>query len=156
MQPLAWHAMDRSGGALSAWLESPFSSSDSSQSQVATQGQTQHSWLLQESSVALEQRLLQAFLFWCHTDFRAVALEELFNKVLEVLALLLRCYGNMMFQTGGALSNLRPLLLAALRWRPSVRPFMQLSWEMVSRWKHKNQSSTASLYLKQSSKLCAH
>ena len=51
IQPLAWHAMDRSGGALSAWLESPFSSSDSSQSQVATQGQTQHSWLLQESSV---------------------------------------------------------------------------------------------------------
>jgi hypothetical protein len=35
----------------------------------------------------------------------------------------------MTFQTGGALSNLRHLLLAAQRWRPSLRTFMQLSWD---------------------------
>jgi len=64
--------MDRSGGALSAWLESPFSSSDSSQSQVATQGQTQHSWLLQETLALAGQRrplggvtLLKASRFCC-------------------------------------------------------------------------------------------
>ena len=77
------------------------------------------------ATISLEHRLLQSFLSWCRSEIKTIRPEELFNKVPELLALLLRCYGDMMFQAGGALSNLRHLLLASQRWKPSVRPFMQ-------------------------------
>jgi hypothetical protein len=35
---------------------------------------------------------------------------------------------------GGALSNLRHLILACQRWIPAARPFMSASWDMVERW----------------------
>ena len=41
---------------------------------------------------------------------------------------------NGSFAHGGALSNLRHLILAAQRWKPSARPFMATAWEMVERW----------------------
>ena len=159
IQPFAWHAMNKSGRALSAWLETPFTSSDrvkagwlhkdklnsgccvrvgeaanpapGRSSKATWQRDTLESTpLLLPVTIALEERrLLQAFLSWCQTEVRAIALEELFNKVPEGLALLLWCYGDMTFQTGGALSNLRHLLLAAQRWKPSLRTFMQLSWD---------------------------
>ena len=46
----------------------------------------------------------------------------------------LRCYGDLMFQRGGALSNLRHLLLACQRWKPMCRPLMASAWELVERW----------------------
>lgn len=39
-----------------------------------------------------------------------------------------------MFQRGGSLFNLRRLLLAAQRWCPAARPYMQTAWEIVDRW----------------------
>ena len=39
-----------------------------------------------------------------------------------------------MYQSGGAISNLRHLLLAAQRWKPACRPYMSIAWEMVDRW----------------------
>ena len=41
-----------------------------------------------------------------------------------------------MFQERKALSNYRHLLLAAQRWKPLCRPFMQPAWELVNRWEH--------------------
>jgi hypothetical protein len=107
------------GRALSAWLETPFTSSDrvkagwlhkdklnsgccvrvgeaanpapGRSSKATWQRDTLESTpLLLPVTIALEERrLLQAFLSWCQTEVRAIALEELFNKVPEGLALLL-------------------------------------------------------------------
>ena len=51
-----------------------------------------------------------------------------------MLPVLLRSYGDIMYQRGGALSNLRPLLLACQRWKPTCRPYMHQCWELVARW----------------------
>eukprot|EP00435_Cladocopium_sp_Y103_P036916 s1777_g9.t1 len=90
--------------------------------------------LLLPATLALQHRVLQAFFVWCRREIRSMRIEDVFNKVPELLAVLLRTYGDMMYQHGGALSNLRHLLLAAQRWKPSVKPYMQLPWEMVTRW----------------------
>ena len=85
-------------------------------------------------TLAREAKLLQAFLQWCQDHFTSYAVEDLFELIPQFLAMALRRYGDRMYQTGGALSNLRHLLLAAQRWKPSVRPHMQQAWDMVERW----------------------
>ena len=90
--------------------------------------------LLLPATLALERRLLDEFLNWVRKDLSAAPLEVIFHKAPALLALLLRSYGDMMFQAGGALSNLRHLLLAAQRWNPMLKPYMQLPWELVARW----------------------
>ena len=90
--------------------------------------------LLSPATLALEHRLLENFKQWCEQEVASVTLDELFNKAPELLPMLLRCYGDLMFQHGGALSNLRHLLLASQRWKPLARPLMQPCWELVARW----------------------
>eukprot|EP00435_Cladocopium_sp_Y103_P027124 s2178_g6.t1 len=90
--------------------------------------------LLLPATLQLERRLLDDFLCWCKLEVKSVSLEVLFNKSPELLAVLLRTYGDLLYQRGGALSNLRHLLLAAQRWKPLAKPFMQMSWDMVYRW----------------------
>ena len=90
--------------------------------------------LLMPATIALEKRVLQQFFDWCRTEIHGLSLEELFFKVPALNALLLRCYGDLMYQRNGALSNLRHLLLAAQRWNPMLKPFMQEPWELVARW----------------------
>ena len=89
--------------------------------------------LQRPQTLALEARLLNEFLQWVR-GYVNYNTEELFSLLPEFLATCLRCYGDLLYQTGGALSNLRHLLLAAQRWRPAVRPFMSQAWEMVDRW----------------------
>ena len=85
-------------------------------------------------TLAREAKLLGAFLQWCQDHFTGYSVEDLFELLPQFLAMVLRRYGDRMYQTGGALSNLRHLLLAAQRWKPTVRPHMQQAWEMVERW----------------------
>ena len=58
----------------------------------------------------------------------------MFDAAPQLLALLLKCYGDLMFQQHKSLSNFRHLLLAAQRWKPLVKPFMQPAWDYVARW----------------------
>ena len=90
--------------------------------------------LLLPATVALERRLLNDFFSWCRKEITSTMPEEVFAKAPALMALVLRNYGDMMFQSGGALSNLRHLLLAAQRWSPTLKPHMQGPWEIVARW----------------------
>lgn len=90
--------------------------------------------LLLPATLALEKRLLDEFCTWCRREVKSMALDRLFNMAPELLAPLLRCYGDILFQRGGALSNLRHLLLACQRWKPLSRPYMHQCWELVARW----------------------
>ena len=86
------------------------------------------------ATLALEARLLTAFKTWCEREVKSISLDALLDKLPELLPFLLRRYGDLLFQSGGALSNLRHLVLAAQRWRPLARPYMQPCWELVARW----------------------
>ncbi len=73
-------------------------------------------------TLAREARLLSEFLDWCRRFLTAEPVEQIFEASPQLLAVALRRYADHLFQTGGALSNLRHLLLGAQRWRPLVRP----------------------------------
>lgn len=90
--------------------------------------------LQRPQTLALEARLLKEFLRWCSTSFSSGSAIDVFDKVPMFLASALRAYGDLMFQNGLALSNLRHLLIASQRWKPAVRPYMQIAWEIVERW----------------------
>lgn len=85
-------------------------------------------------TLAMEARLLEEFVTWCNSFFLHSDASSVFDAVPQFLAAALRCYGDLQYQNGGALSNLRHLLIAAQRWRPAVKPYMSLSWEIVERW----------------------
>ena len=90
--------------------------------------------LLMPATLAMEKRLLQEFVNWCLLEIHSIRLDELFAVAPEVLVHLLKTYGDLMFQKGGSLSNLRRLLLAAQRWQPRVRTAMQPAWDLVAKW----------------------
>lgn len=81
----------------------------------------------------MEAKLLNEFLAWCGGSISGDS-SELFDMVPSFLGAALRTYADLMYQRGGALSNLRHLLLAVQRWKPSCRPFLQEAWSMVARW----------------------
>ena len=82
----------------------------------------------------LEARLLSQFLSWAKMHLRNCNVEELFARVPLFLVQSLRCYGDRMYKEGGALSNLRHLLLACQKWSPMCKPLMTSAWELVARW----------------------
>ena len=90
--------------------------------------------LQRPQTLAMEAKLLRMFVEWSNGFFDNNDAEAVFDRLPQFLATALRCYGDLMYQTGGALSNLRHLLLAAQRWKPGVKPYMAQSWEMVDRW----------------------
>ena len=90
--------------------------------------------LQRPQTLAMEAKLLRMFVEWSNGFFDNNDVEVLFDRLPQFLANALRCYGDLMYQTGGALSNLRHLLLAVQRWKPGVKPYMAQSWEMVDRW----------------------
>ena len=90
--------------------------------------------LLSAHTMALESRVLEDFVRWCGMTVTGCSANELFDAVPMFLAQALRCYGDLSFQRGGVLSNYRHLVLAAQRWKPLARPYMQSAWELVDRW----------------------
>lgn len=90
--------------------------------------------LVGPATLAMESRLLGVFVAWCRTEVDSDSLEATFDLSPQLLVLLLKCYGDLMFQSHKSLSNYRHLLLAAQKWKPSVRPFMQPAWDYVARW----------------------
>ena len=85
-------------------------------------------------TLAMEGRFLEEFLRWCNSELKTVRAEGFFDKVPALLPVVLRTYGDLVFQRGGSLSTYRHLLLAAQRWKPLCRPYMSSAWELVERW----------------------
>jgi len=90
--------------------------------------------LVTAQTLALEAKQLEKFQRWCRETITNVDLSELFSAVPQFLVEALKTHAEWLFQNGGALSNLRHLLLAAQRWVPSARVFMAPAWEMVEKW----------------------
>ena len=86
------------------------------------------------ASIALGERNWSAFMTWASSTSPQLDLWHVFTNVPVFLAHALRRYGNLQYQAGGALSNLRHLILAAQRKIPTFRPFAHVAWEMVQRW----------------------
>lgn len=86
------------------------------------------------ASIALGERNWNAFMMWAADASPGLDLWKIFTTVPVFLAHAIRRYGNLQYQAGGSLSNLRHLVLAAQRKIPTFRPFAHISWEMVQRW----------------------
>ncbi len=71
---------------------------------------------------------------WCEKSIKSIKVDELFDKVPSYAGQCLRCYGDILYQQGGALSNYRHCIVALQRWKPLCRPFMHGPWELVRRW----------------------
>ena len=60
-------------------------------------------------TLAMEGRFLEEFLRWCNSELKTVRAEGFFDKVPALLPVVLRTYGDLVFQRGGSLSTfLRP------------------------------------------------
>ena len=92
--------------------------------------------LLTAATTELEARQLNLFLEWCRSEIREANLNNLFDIVPAFLGQSLRCYGDILFQQYGALSNYRHLVLACQRWKPAARPYLFQAWELVRRWEN--------------------
>eukprot|EP00438_Fugacium_kawagutii_P026439 Skav201238 [mRNA] locus=scaffold3524:39770:44044:- [translate_table: standard] len=82
---------------------------------------------------ALEARLLNKFFCWCMTEC-GESVQEHFRRCPELLGAILKAYGLLEFQSGGALSNFRHLVLAVQRWLPSFRMHSTPCWDLVMKW----------------------
>ena len=98
-----------------------------------SRGSLEEVHLIRPETMRMEAKLLNEFLTWCGESISGDS-SELFDMVPSFLGAALRTYADLMYQRGGALSNLRHLLLAVQRWKPSCRPFLQEGWSMVARW----------------------
>ena len=83
-------------------------------------------------TLEMEARLLKEFLRWCGALLDAPS--EVFDRVPLYLGLVLRSYGDLLFQRHGSLANYRHLILACQRWKPVSRPYTGTAWELVRRW----------------------
>ena len=90
--------------------------------------------LLSGHTQALEAKQLSLFVEWCKRSIKSMEIDELFDKVPAYVGQCLRCYGDTLYQHGGALSNYRHCILALQRWKPLCRPYMHGPWELVRRW----------------------
>ena len=86
------------------------------------------------TTLALEARLLRQFFVWFSLRAPDLDPSALFHQVPIFLPQCLRAYGDCLFQEGGSLFNLRHVLIAAQRWCPGAKPYMQIAWEIVERW----------------------
>eukprot|EP00438_Fugacium_kawagutii_P016438 Skav226419 [mRNA] locus=scaffold4012:34984:39191:- [translate_table: standard] len=82
---------------------------------------------------ALEAKLLSKFFNWCLTEC-GEAVQDHFRRCPELLSVILKAYGLMEFQNGGALSNFRHLVLAVQRWFPAFRMHSTPCWDLVMKW----------------------
>ena len=90
--------------------------------------------LVRPATLQLEAKLVRSFLDWCKECLVTTDPDELFDMVPSFLGLALRNYADLMYQRGGALSNLRHLLLGIQRWKHGARPYLHEAWSMVARW----------------------
>ena len=89
--------------------------------------------LVTACTLALEARGLSRFQEWCRERLPTCELDCLFAAAPLFAVQALEVHAEWMFQNGGALGNLRHLILAAQHWIPSTRPLTAPAWEMVSR-----------------------
>eukprot|EP00435_Cladocopium_sp_Y103_P013368 s3434_g3.t1 len=101
---------------------------------VRREGVLSSTELLTAQTLQLEAKQLKVFCDWCRNEMPDVDLVSLFSAVPLFLCQALVKYADELYASGGALSNLRHLILAAQRWIPGSRPTMQPAWDMVERW----------------------
>ncbi|CAE7189649.1 unnamed protein product [Symbiodinium sp. CCMP2456] len=79
-----------------------------------------------------EAKLWEDFVRWCSSRLSDCLLVFSLCPVLAAMAL--RAYGNFCYGAGKTLSGFRRTIIAAQRRLLGCKPFLQLAWEMVSRW----------------------
>ena len=80
-------------------------------------------------NLALEAKQLRAFCDWCGQRFQDADLQFFFEAAPQFLVEAPATYAAWSFTYGGALSNLRHLLLVCQKWVPASRPLMLSAWE---------------------------
>lgn len=83
-------------------------------------------------TLEMEARLLKEFVRWCSSTLPTSP--SVFDRVPLFMGMVLRSYGDLLFQRNGSLANFRHLILACQRWKPACRPFTGTAWELVRRW----------------------
>eukprot|EP00435_Cladocopium_sp_Y103_P061170 s1087_g22.t2 len=90
--------------------------------------------LVTPQTLELEAKQLRYFQLWCSESLVDIDLQIFFTAVPQFLSSALVAYADELYRTGGALSNLRHLILAAQRWIPGSKIYMDQAWQMVERW----------------------
>ena len=98
------------------------------------QGSLFETQILSAQTLALESRLLDQFLNWCSMQMPNTDVASLFELLPLFAVHALTTYAEVLYKSGGALSNLRHVILAVQRWNGAVKPFLGPAWEMVERW----------------------
>ena len=84
------------------------------------------------ASLQLGERAWRAFYGWCLKFF--IGDQEPLDVFLEVPLRAPKAYGDFEYQSGGAQSNFRHLILEAFRRVPNAKQFGSIAWDYASRW----------------------
>eukprot|EP00435_Cladocopium_sp_Y103_P029655 s4131_g7.t1 len=89
--------------------------------------------LHEPSTLVIQNRVWRKFDDWLRERFSAEACAQVFLCPM-IAAQMLRQYGLHCFETGGAMYELRHLLVAAGRQFPLVKPVLGPAWDVLARW----------------------
>ena len=103
-------------------------------SQVRSGMSLQNVQLRTPATEALEARQLEAFFSWSQQQMPSTDVQLVYKACPGFLGEALCVYGVRMFETAGALSNYRHLILALQRWSSLFRVHASRCWELVAKW----------------------
>ena len=89
--------------------------------------------LHEPSTLAIQTRVWKKFDTWCSTLFSAETRSQLFLCP-DIAAQILRQYGLHCYETGGAVYELRHLLVSAGQKYPAVKTVLNPAWDVLARW----------------------
>ena len=89
--------------------------------------------LVEQNTVRLRVHIWDTFKSWLREALSESAVLALF-RCAQLLALVLRDYAEVLYQTGASLGSYRQLLAHSQKIMPLLRPHLKLAWDMVSRW----------------------
>ncbi|CAE7806563.1 unnamed protein product, partial [Symbiodinium sp. CCMP2456] len=89
--------------------------------------------LIEQATLRVREQIWKVFLAWLRENVTELAVLALF-RCPPLLALVMRDYGDVLYQTGFPLGSYRQLLAHAQKIFPLLRPHMSVAWNMVSRW----------------------
>ena len=89
--------------------------------------------LHEPSTIAIQSRVWKKFDAWIHGKFSGEACQQVFLCPM-IAAQLLRQYGLHCYESGGALYELRHLLVSAGQQYPAVKPMLGPAWDILARW----------------------
>ena len=89
--------------------------------------------LVEQNTVRLRVHIWDTFKLWLREALSESAVSALFSCA-QLLALVLRDYADILYQTGASLGSYRQLLAHSQKIMPLLRPHLKPAWDMVSRW----------------------